>query len=135
MDGLRYKPRTTGNTNGTITEYKIQVSNDGVTFTDVASGNWAADRTWKVAEFEGQNVKYVRMYAVNGVTDNAYVFASAAEIRLTGVKYEGGEQPHEHSFGAWTVTTEPTCTEAGVETRSCSCGESETREVEALGHD
>ncbi|MBQ2920304.1 MAG: S-layer homology domain-containing protein, partial [Oscillospiraceae bacterium] len=47
----------------------------------------------------------------------------------------GGEQPHEHSFGEWTVTTEPTCTEKGVETRTCECGESETREVAALGHD
>ena len=42
---------------------------------------------------------------------------------------------HEHSFGEWTVTTEPTCTEKGVETRTCECGESETREVAALGHD
>ncbi len=41
-----------------------------------------------------------------------------------------------HSWGEWTVTTEPTCTEKGEETRTCKlCGETETREVEALGHD
>ena len=84
VDGLRYKPRTTGNTNGIITEYDIQVSDDGVTFTSVASGNWAGDRNWKVVEFAPQTVKYVRLVAVNALTDNAYVFASAAEIRLTG---------------------------------------------------
>ena len=40
-----------------------------------------------------------------------------------------------HDWGEWTVTTEPTCTEPGVETRTCSrCGETETRPVEALGH-
>ena len=39
-----------------------------------------------------------------------------------------------HSFGEWVLTTEPTCTETGVETRTCACGETETREVEALGH-
>ena len=38
-----------------------------------------------------------------------------------------------HAFSAWTVTTEPTCTVAGVETRTCSCGETQTREVPASG--
>ena len=41
-----------------------------------------------------------------------------------------------HDFGEWTVTTEPTCTEKGTETKSCSrCDATETREVAALGHD
>ena len=31
-----------------------------------------------------------------------------------------------HDFGEWTVTTPATCTETGVETRTCSrCGETE----------
>ena len=42
---------------------------------------------------------------------------------------------HTHEFGQWSVTTQPTCTEAGVETRTCACGESETQPVPALGHD
>ena len=84
VDGLRYKPRTTGNTNGIITQYDIQVSDDGVSFTSVASGNWASDRNWKTVDFAPQTVKYVRLVAVDALTDNAYVFASAAEIRLTG---------------------------------------------------
>ena len=132
VDGLRYLPRQSGNYNGTITEYKIQVSDDGVTFTDVASGTWASDRDWKVAEFDAQTVKYVRLVAVNAVTDNSYVFASAAEIRLTGVK--AGEVPHEHSYTA--VVTEPTCTEGGYTTYTCECGDSYVAdETEALGHD
>jgi len=44
------------------------------------------------------------------------------------------EKDHAHSFGEWTVTKEATCTEKGVETRSCACGETETREIPALGH-
>ena len=41
-----------------------------------------------------------------------------------------------HDFGEWTVTTAPTCTEKGVETRYCSrCDATETRDVDALGHD
>ena len=43
---------------------------------------------------------------------------------------------HVHSFGEWTETKAATCTEKGEETRTCgSCGETETREIEALGHD
>ncbi len=41
---------------------------------------------------------------------------------------------HTHTFGAWTVTTPATCTADGVETRSCACGETETRAIPATGH-
>ena len=35
----------------------------------------------------------------------------------------------------WTMTTEPTCTETGIEKRNCLiCGEGEERTVSALGH-
>ena len=41
-----------------------------------------------------------------------------------------------HSFGEWTVSTAPTCTEAGEERRDCNnCDHYETRELAALGHD
>ena len=83
VNGLRYLPRQTGNSNGTITKYEIRVSDDGVNFTTVASGDWAANSTWKIAQFAPQSVKYVRLYSIDAVTDNAWVFASAAEIRLT----------------------------------------------------
>ena len=41
---------------------------------------------------------------------------------------------HTHTFGNWTVTTPATCTADGVETRSCACGETETRAIPATGH-
>ena len=41
-----------------------------------------------------------------------------------------------HDWSDWAETAAPTCTEAGEETRSCSrCHVTETRPVEALGHD
>ena len=83
VNGLRYLPRQTGNSNGTITKYEIKISDDGENFTTVASGNWAADSTWKIAQFDPQAAKYVRLYSIDAVTDNAWVFASAAELRLT----------------------------------------------------
>ena len=141
VDGLRYQPRQAGNTNGTITEYKIQVSDDGESFRDVASGNWEADRNWKIAQFDGENVKYVRLVAVDATTDNQYVFASASEIRLTGEKYDA--PVHEHTPAEAVVENEvaATCTEDGSydSVVYCSeCGEEISREtvtVPALGHD
>ena len=44
------------------------------------------------------------------------------------------DKPHEHDFGEWTVTIPATCTEEGEEQRTCSCGETETRPIEATGH-
>ncbi len=41
-----------------------------------------------------------------------------------------------HNYGEWTVTTQPTCTEKGMEVRTCTrCSASETRDINALGHD
>ena len=41
---------------------------------------------------------------------------------------------HTHAFGDWTVTTPATCTADGAKTRSCACGETETRAIPATGH-
>ena len=129
VDGLRYKPRQGGSFNGTITEYDIQVSDDGESFRSVASGEWEKNQKWKVVEFGAENVKYVRLVALDASTDNSYVFASAAEIRLTGVKAD----THEHSYTA--VVTAPTCTEQGYTTYTCECGDSYVDDyTDALGH-
>ena len=42
----------------------------------------------------------------------------------------------DHTWSEWTTTKEPTCTEKGTKTRTCSkCGTTETKDIEALGHD
>lgn len=47
----------------------------------------------------------------------------------------GGEQNCD-TVGRYKVTTEPTCTKAGVQTATCSyCGKVYTKTVSALGHD
>ena len=56
-------------------------------------------------------------------------------LRLAKVDYNAVT---EHHFGDWTVTTEATCTEPGVRTRTCTdagCAETETESIPALGHD
>ena len=56
-------------------------------------------------------------------------------LRLASVDYNAVTG---HHFGDWTVTTEATCTEPGVRTRTCTdagCTETETEAIPALGHD
>ncbi|MCM1544496.1 MAG: amidase domain-containing protein, partial [Ruminococcus sp.] len=44
--------------------------------------------------------------------------------------------PLGHDFGDWVYDIAPTCTEGGTEKRICSrCGYTESRDVDALGHD
>ena len=40
---------------------------------------------------------------------------------------------HEHDFDKWKVTKEPTCTKEGEKTRTCECGEKQTRSISATG--
>lgn len=41
---------------------------------------------------------------------------------------------HTHIYGAWNTVTAATCMSAGTEKRTCSCGATEQRSVNALGH-
>ena len=41
---------------------------------------------------------------------------------------------HEHVFDEWALSNTATCTDCGIESRSCSCGHEETREVPAVAH-
>lgn len=49
-----------------------------------------------------------------------------------GGSASGGKEPaHTHTYGEWRVTTPATCAD-GVETRTCGCGDSETRPIAAV---
>lgn len=99
IQALRYLPRSDGN-NGTITGYEVYVSNtdapagpttaDGVQlpsadqYTKVASGTWADNHEWKVAQFDQvYTAKYVQLVPTATVSDQgANMFVSAAELRV-----------------------------------------------------
>ncbi|MBO4413098.1 MAG: hypothetical protein J5830_00170 [Clostridia bacterium] len=58
-----------------------------------------------------------------------------AVIMTLGMLAGCGEQPeHIHSFGEWTITKNPTCTEAGEQERLCSCGERQVQSIPEKGH-
>lgn len=59
---------------------------------------------------------------------------SASSGGSSGGSYTPPAQ-HTHTWDAGVVTKEPTCTEAGVKTYTCTvCGETKTEAIAALGH-
>lgn len=61
---LEYLPkqwRRNNSADGDITSYTVYTSIDGVNWTQVASGNWAANRNVKVVEWSNRSVGYVRL--------------------------------------------------------------------------
>jgi len=77
IEGLVYTPRS-GAGNGTISQYRIEISDDGTNWTTVADGNWEMTDGNKIAAFNKVTTKYVKLVAVAAKNNNA----SAAEIRL-----------------------------------------------------
>ena len=69
-----------------------------------------------------------RDYTVDHVDENGDGKCDRCGISLDGT--------HTHEFGEWQPLNGslPTCTESAWEIRKCSCGETERREVPALGH-
>lgn len=46
----------------------------------------------------------------------------------------GGKTKHTHSYGAWSVSSNATCTAPGLKSKSCSCGDVITEPIPAMGH-
>lgn len=114
---------------GNVANGKVAYANSE----NVASHGFTA--TFKVSESAAPG-QYPVSASVDFVSDRNLV---DADVSVNGgvVIIEGEEPPvteHTHTWSDWAVTKEATCTEAGVETRTCDCGESETREIAALGH-
>lgn len=83
LDAVRYYPRNTGGSNGSVTEYSIEYSMDGTTWTEIASGTWTTDAEWKLAKFDTPvTAKYVKLIGVHTYADSGNdAHMSAAEIR------------------------------------------------------
>ena len=97
-----------------------------------------------LAEFyvDGGGFKHTADGELNGMATEQSYYALASYYRVLNGQtslYDMSDvtiqtDSHTHAFGAWTVTTPATCTTDGVETRSCACGETETRIIPATGH-
>lgn len=63
MRGLAYTPSVTTK-DGTITSYRVHVSDDGETFRPVASGRWEPTGGVRTASFDPTRARYVRLEAL-----------------------------------------------------------------------
>ena len=55
------------------------------TFTEVATGTWAQNNSWKLVSFEAKETSKVRLRVLNAPsTVSGKMFASGAELRITG---------------------------------------------------
>ena len=78
--------------------------------------------------FERKKVENFTIYGYTGTAAETYA-------NENGFTFIALDDEHTHTFSAWTVTTEATCTAEGVETRTCSgCGATETRKTEKKEH-
>ena len=84
IEALRYLPRQSDD-NGIVKDYKVLSSDDGKTWTEVATGTWdTSSRDWKIAEFDKPvTAKYFRLKAESTIGNGGFnKYMSAAEIRL-----------------------------------------------------
>ncbi|MGN0335649.1 MAG: glycoside hydrolase domain-containing protein [Lachnospiraceae bacterium] len=85
IDGIRYLPRTTGGSNGAVTEYKVQYrETDDGEWIDLASGTWdRTDSAWKLVSFDPVMAKQIRVVGVHTWADSGTdAHMSTAELRV-----------------------------------------------------
>jgi galactose oxidase len=98
LSGLTYLPLT--GTNGRIGQYRVQVSDNGTTWSaNVATGTFADNATAKTVPINTVITRYVRLTAVTEA-GNRVRWAAAAEINLLG-----GTDPALPRTG-WTVAAD-----------------------------
>lgn len=97
----------------------------------IATDSWSYDINWSFVqdtvnfEADGSDIK-----VVNSGTYTFVVSKDWSTLTIT----KKVEEEHTHDWGTGTVTTEPTCTQKGVKTFTCSCGQTKTEDVDPLGH-
>jgi galactose oxidase len=77
LSGLRYLPRQDGSANGNATAYEIEVSADGVTWQQAATGTWSTDASRKTADLGFRSARFVRLWGNDP-------FMAAAEVHMIG---------------------------------------------------
>ena len=84
-------------------------------------------QTFTIAPSEGYHLKDVTVDGESVGRVTSYTFSGVRGAHTIAATFE------KHSYTS-AVTTEPTCTEKGVETFTCTCGDSYTKEIAAKGH-
>jgi hypothetical protein len=81
--GFRYLPRQDGGTNGTVADFSIYLSENGLIWKEaLATGTFASDSTEKERIFDAKRARYVCFVALSEVNGNPWT--SMAEINILG---------------------------------------------------
>ena len=83
LNKFEYVPRVSGNSNGVITKYRLLYSTteSGDDFVELTSGDWAADKTVKTAEFTPTSMRRIQIRALATIGEGGTnQFISAAEF-------------------------------------------------------
>lgn len=85
VDGIGYLRRS-ANKNGPIKDYRVEVSTDGTTYREVATGAWKDVATMQDASFAATDARYVKVTALSSISGTQ--FAAVAEMAIYG---DGGD--------------------------------------------
>lgn len=81
VDGIGYLRRTS-NQNGPIKGYTVETSVDGVTYTQVAAGEWQNIATMQDVNFTAVQARYIKVTALSSISGTQ--FAAVAEMAFYG---------------------------------------------------
>lgn len=105
INGLEYTPRQSG-TNGNVTSYEIQVSDDGTDYRTIKTGTLESNANVKMIEFDAVTTKHVRLVYNKAANNNG----SAAELRVRLANIEAdvdGLQKAVDDANAHVATLDP----------------------------
>ena len=134
-------------TNGDVDWYKFTVASNcqiAISFNHEVINSGST--YWKIFLYDNTAVTQIYSYSRYGNTASAvsdYIDVSAGTYyaKVESSNYSGKNyelsivEKHDHT-GVWNIKIAPTCTTSGTEERVCTiCGNIDTREVDALGHD
>ncbi len=112
-------------------------SSTNISFTAPAKGKLTlifSNTSGTTIKVNGTTMSTNTELVVDVAAGNVTVTKGSGSSYLFYMVYEPEQQAHTHSYSS-SVTKQPTCTETGVRTYSCSCGSSYTESIAAKGHD
>lgn len=107
---------------------KQKLAEDGEDFNDYVPGGSKYGETIAGYEYGGEKNPNQNPAPLSGESNNANTQQPAATEKPADTN-----PTHEHKYTA-DLTTDPTCTEEGIMTYTCECGDTYTEPYPALGH-
>lgn len=98
-----------------------------------AYADWMPTKTPTCTE-EGEQKRYCACgeSQVEAIPTVAHTYAGGV-CTACGTE-EAKQQEHEHTYGTWSITMQPTCQQTGEQARSCTCGDVQKETLPKIAH-